>query len=758
MTIYIVTTSIWNDPAFWATVNETGTGHTLDFSNLPSNFDVDLQSDFDRIIISDGVTSFTIGDSDVGFGTDATMGGTTQLEYFTTIIGSQGDTHAQSSDTADTLLGASGSDTFEAGRGADSIDGGAGNDSAQGGQGDDTLVGGDGADELIGDGQWYDPVEYASSPVSSPATNLTVTNSADGPIDLWYIDTSGTPVFYQTIQPGATYVQPTFENHNWLLRDEDGYYLELIEGAPNQTIDYGLEGLDDSIDGDAGNDTLLGLFGADTINGGTGNDSIEGGYGDDLIDGGTGNDTVNAGAGSDTILLSNGYSGDSITAGEDTDGADRDVLDASGITNDGVDVFLSGSESGNVTSTEGTANFVQVEDFILTNQADTFQGTNSSANMQVDGGGGDDALTGGSGNDTLIGGTGNDTLTGRTGDDSLTGGAGDDVFTYTPGDGLDTITDFNAGISGTLTDGVSTNNDFIDLSSYYDHLSELWADQLDDGVLNQSNATDLQGTAVNYADNTQFNTDSIAGNEGISFTGASADAGFFNAENTGVVCFAAGTLIATDQGAVPVEHLSAGDLVLTMDNGLQPLRWTASRSLSAVDLAEHPNLRPIRISPKALGRESAEDDLIVSPQHRILVSSKVARRMFGEAEVLVAAKQLLAMDGVEIEVGAVEVTYFHLLFDAHEILFANGVPAESLYLGTQVQKALSPMGRAEIYTLFPEVSRADFMPRPCRMLVSGHQARRLCWRHAKNQKPVLATMVERPATRLSCGVQSCQTT
>jgi Ca2+-binding RTX toxin-like protein len=69
-------------------------------------------------------------------------------------------------------------------------------------------------------------------------------------------------------------------------------YLQLIEGAPNQTVDYGAGGLDDTINGGDGNDTIYGQYGDDNINGGTGDDNINGGTGADIITGGAGNDTI----------------------------------------------------------------------------------------------------------------------------------------------------------------------------------------------------------------------------------------------------------------------------------------------------------------------------------------------------------------------------------------------------------------------------------------------------------------------------------
>nr|AIA91314.1 CAZy families GT4 protein [uncultured Gluconobacter sp.] len=100
-----------------------------------------------------------------------------------------------------------------------------------------------------------------------------------------------------------------------------------------------------------------------------------------------------------------------------------------------------------------------------------------------------------------------------------------------------------------------------------------------------------------------------------------------------------------------IEDLRVGDLVLTKDDGPQPLRWISSRHVSAEMLAAHPNMRPIRIRAGALGEGLPLRDLIVSPQHRMLVRSKVAERMFGEEEVLVAAKHLLELDGVDVARG-----------------------------------------------------------------------------------------------------------
>lgn len=199
-----------------------------------------------------------------------------------------------------------------------------------------------------------------------------------------------------------------------------------------------------------------------------------------------------------------------------------------------------------------------------------------------------------------------------------------------------------------------------------------------------------------------------------------------------VPCFAAGTLILTPQGEVPAAALARGDLVMTADASAQPIRWIAARELDAAALAANPHLRPVRIRAGALGAGVPARDLVVSPQHRVLLRSGIARRMFGASEVLVAAKQLLALDGVEIARDLDSVTYVHFLFDRHQIVQSEGAWTESLYTGPEALRAIGPDARAEIETLFPEALTAA----PAREVIAGRMARKLAERHAQNHKPV----------------------
>lgn len=204
-----------------------------------------------------------------------------------------------------------------------------------------------------------------------------------------------------------------------------------------------------------------------------------------------------------------------------------------------------------------------------------------------------------------------------------------------------------------------------------------------------------------------------------------------------IVCFVRGSLIETENGPVAIENLSIGDRIMTRDNGVQEIRWIGSTSLNSSVLRDNPNLRPVRIKAGALGENTPSTDLMVSPQHRILVRSKIAQRMFGTMEVLVAAKQLCQLDGIDTA-DVSEVEYFHFLFDQHEVVYSNGAETESLYTGQQALKSVSAAARQEIFSLFPQLEGADIIPAAARELPSGRKARKLAVRHLQHGKPLVS--------------------
>lgn len=204
-----------------------------------------------------------------------------------------------------------------------------------------------------------------------------------------------------------------------------------------------------------------------------------------------------------------------------------------------------------------------------------------------------------------------------------------------------------------------------------------------------------------------------------------------------VLCLVQGALIETLEGETSTECLSQGDMVLTLDNGYQPIRWISSFNVSPTELESNPKLRPIRIRSGALGPNMPSSDLLVSQQHRILIRSKVARKMFQQDEVLIAAKHLVTLDGIDVAHDIEDVVYCHFLFDQHEIIFSNGAKTESLYTGPEALKSISQEARDEILSIFPELNELDYKPLPCRQLVKGRMSRRLAVRHSKNMKPLV---------------------
>lgn len=204
----------------------------------------------------------------------------------------------------------------------------------------------------------------------------------------------------------------------------------------------------------------------------------------------------------------------------------------------------------------------------------------------------------------------------------------------------------------------------------------------------------------------------------------------------GLVCFASGTLINTDKGRRTIETLRVGDTLETLDNGRQPIRWIGSRKLNLAELILKPHLRPIRISAGALGPGLPNRDLLVSPQHRILVRSKIALRMFNSSEVFVAAKHLLGVDGIDIAYDLNSVNYYHVMCDQHEVVEAEGALAETLYTGPEALKAMSSEAKQEIDDVFGGI---PLLERPlARTTPKGHLAKKLVERHVKNQKCLLA--------------------
>ena len=497
-------------------------------------------------------------------------------------------------------------------------------------------------------------------------------------------------------------------------------------GSGNDLVSGGTG--DDTLLGADGNDTLHGDEGSDSINGGAGNDLIYGGADNDTISGGTGKDTVYGGDGDDTWLAGGTDSGTDkvyLEGGDDVaevgyyvsadgtevlDGGDgNDTLAFDGAVVDGFNLGITLNDDGTATNSGfGTTvlNFENVRGNSGANQI-----TGNSYDNELIGAGGQDTLSGGGGNDTLDGGTGNDTLSGGDGDDVLIGGAGAD--SQTGGAGNDTfIIGSAAHANGDVITGGTGPNDTAD------------QDKIDLSALDPSSYT-INAVEDPNDSGAKMGTVTFTTGEVLTFSGIE------------IICFCDGTEILTIDGPTTVEDLEEGDLVLTMDNGYQPVRWIGCKALSSADLDASSKLRPIRIAAGALGHGTPAKDLMVSRQHRVLLRSSIAGRMFGVEEVLVAAVKLVGLPGIKIAEDVESVKYYHILFDRHEIIFSNGAATESLFTGPEALKAVSEDARAELIALFPDITETTTRVAARLIPTKGKSLKRLVARHAKNQKALV---------------------
>ena len=154
---------------------------------------------------------------------------------------------------------------------------------------------------------------------------------------------------------------------------------------------------------------------------------------------------------------------------------------------------------------------------------------------------------------------------------------------------------------------------------------------------------------------------------------------------------------------MPVESLEPGDRVITRDNGIQEIAWVGARDLTVAEMAAARDLRPVLIKAGALGPNLPERDMLVSPQHRMLMANERNQLFFDEREVLVAAKHLVGMDGVT-RVGDADTTYIHFMCEKHEVVLSDGTWTESFQPGDYTLTGLGDAARNEIFAIFPELA------------------------------------------------------
>lgn len=650
----------------------------------------------------------------------------------------------------DTIFGNGGNDTIDSGDGNDTVDGGDGDDRfviSESGSGidNDVIIGGEG-DEIDGDTLDITDVEddlYVD--IYAPETG-TVTDGVTGNV------TNFSEIENIVLGAGDDTVMGSTGDDNV---DSGGGNDSMFGGAGNDTLSSG-DGLDtidggigddsltggdeaDSIIGGEGDDTLIGGRGPDTLDGGAGDDSILGGADDDSILGGDGNDVVEDLGGNNIIdtsggdnlpdigfpaygpfpavpadsdpdddrdFVTTGSGNDSITTGDDADtiisGGGNDTIN-SGIDDDYVEA---GSGADLVTTGEGNDTVFGGDgnDTIYGGLGPSFPSTvdipdapgtglfgpdpePNNGRDYIDGGRGNDLIYGEDDDDTLIGGSGADTLDGGIDDDLLQGGVGQDDMIG--GQGADTMEggddrDFfiineRTDAFGDVIDGGTGGNDV-------DRLTLTGLGRFE--IVDQTTDADGDSTSgtVNFLD-------ALGNIEGsLSFT---------EIEQL-VICFTPGTAIATPRGEIDVANLQIGDRVITRDNGVQEISWIGRKKLGAADLIADPKLRPVLIKKGSLGNNLPERDMMVSPNHRMLMANSQTQVLFDEREVLVASKYLVGQPGI-FQLDTLGVEYVHVMFENHEVILGDGTWTESFQPGDHSLGGIDEEQRDEIFKLFPSL-------------------------------------------------------
>ncbi len=341
---------------------------------------------------------------------------------------------------------------------------------------------------------------------------------------------------------------------------------------------------------------------------------IKGTHSDDNLGGGGNDDVIFGYAGDDTLY---GRGGDDILYG----GSGDDVLRGGR----GDDVLRGGSGDDRLYGGQG--------DDRLFGGAGDDELRGGSGDDYLDGGSGDDILRGGEGDDILKGGSGDDILVGGEGDDRLTGGSGDDTFVFAGDFGSDTITDLRGG-------------DKIDLTAIgaVTSISDLTIEAVDGD------------TVITVPGGASITVKGLAPAQVLSFIE--------------VACLMRGALVRTPGGEKPVESLSIGDEVLTIDGVAERIKWIGKRAYSRPFLAHNGKIAPICFEAGSLGPNQPSQDLYVSPEHAMYVDN-----------VLVPARLLQNGATIAQRSDFDIVEYFHLEFDEAQVIWTNGVPTES-YIDT----------------------------------------------------------------------------
>ncbi|WP_306113867.1 MULTISPECIES: Hint domain-containing protein [unclassified Roseovarius] len=182
--------------------------------------------------------------------------------------------------------------------------------------------------------------------------------------------------------------------------------------------------------------------------------------------------------------------------------------------------------------------------------------------------------------------------------------------------------------------------------------------------------------------------------DGVSYVKVSGSNTGDTRYNSFITCFGPGSAIRTASGDMPVEDITVGQMVWTRDNGDMPVTWIGSTTVPGTGA-----FAPVVFTPGSIGNDA---ELVVSQEHRMFFASAQAEMLFGQSDVLIAAKHLCGLPGVNI-IEREEIRYTHLMFDSHQIIQSNGVLTESFFLSENALSGVTRDQRRELLSLFPSL-------------------------------------------------------
>jgi Hint domain len=169
------------------------------------------------------------------------------------------------------------------------------------------------------------------------------------------------------------------------------------------------------------------------------------------------------------------------------------------------------------------------------------------------------------------------------------------------------------------------------------------------------------------------------------------------------LCLGGDVQVKTECGTCPAREICRGTKVMTQDHGLQEVIWVGKRTVDFEQEPEMEDHRPIIFEAGSVDGINPTAPIRLSPQHRVLIRGWRAELYFAERSILVPARALVNNKTIRVDTESPTIDYVHLLFRKHEVIWADDLPVESLFLGEIAMGVAGKELEREIFDIFPEL-------------------------------------------------------